>query len=301
VRKLQTNTKILAPEFEYFAPHTLDEALDLLAKYQDKNAKILAGGTDLLVKMKTTNLKLDFLINIKNIPELNFVTWDDGLKIGAVTSLYQVEKSEEVRTKYLALYEAIKAMAAPAIRNMGSIAGNLCNASPAADTAPPLMVYGAEVKLVSKRGERQVAVEDFLIGPGKTVISSDELLMQIDIPALDKNSGSSFLKISRVKADLSKINIAVYLKREDKVCRDCKIVFGAVAERPIRVKGAENILINQQLTPALLTKVAQRSAEEIRPINDVRSTAEYRSKVAKVLTEEAVKLAWERAGGELKI
>ncbi|MCD6472645.1 xanthine dehydrogenase family protein subunit M [Candidatus Aerophobetes bacterium] len=295
--KLQTDTKILAHEFEYLTPNTLNEALDMLDRYQDKNAKILAGGTDLLVKMKTINLKPDYIINIKNIQEINFITYnDDGLKIGAVTSLSQVEKSKEVKAKYSALYEAIKSMAAIAVRNMGTIAGNLCNASPAADTAPPLIAYGAEVKLANKRGERAVPVEEFLTGPGKTVISSNELLTQLNIPVLDENTGSSFLKIGRVKADIAKINIAVYLERKNNVCKSCKIVFGSVAKTPIRVKGAEDILRGQQLTSDVLTKVAEKASEEIKPITDIRSTAEYRHEIAKVMVEKAVNLAWERAG-----
>jgi len=297
---LQTNTRILAHEFEYLSPNRLDEALDLLDRYQDKNAKILAGGTDLLVKMKTVNLKPDYLINIKNIQELKFVTYkeDEGLKIGAGASLSQVETSEEIKEEYPALYEAIKSMAAIAVKNMGTVAGNLCNASPAADTAPPLIVYGAEVKLVSKRGERIVPVEEFFTGVGETVISSDELLTQIDIPKLDKDTGSSFLKMGRVKADISKINLAVCLVRKDNVCKDCKIAFGSVAEKPIRVKGAENILTKHLVTSNLLGEVAEKAAEEIRPITDVRSTGEYRYEVAKVIAKEAIKLAWERSGGK---
>ncbi|MEA1963847.1 MAG: xanthine dehydrogenase family protein subunit M [Candidatus Aerophobetes bacterium] len=299
--KLQTNTRILAHEFEYLDPNTLDEALDLLDRYQDKNTKILAGGTDLLVKMKTANLKPDYLINIKNIQELNFITYkeDEGLKIGAVASLSRVERCEEIKTKYPALYEATKSMAAIAVKNMGTVAGNLCNGSPAADTAPPLIVYGAKVKLISNRGERVVPVEEFFIGVGKTLISSDELLTQVDIPELDKNTGSSFLKIGRVKADISKINLAVCLKRGDNVCEDCKIVVGSVAEKPIRVKGAENILIKQPFTSNLLGEATEKAAEEIRPITDVRSTVEYRYEITKVMAKEAIKLAWERSGGKI--
>ncbi|MEA1963620.1 MAG: FAD binding domain-containing protein, partial [Candidatus Aerophobetes bacterium] len=170
--------------------------------------------------------------------------------------------------------------------------------SPAADTAPPLIVYGAKVKLISNRGERVVPVEEFFIGVGKTVISSGELLTQVDIPKLDENTGSSFLKMGRVKADISKINLAVCLAREDNVCKDCKIAFGSVAEKPIRVKGAENILTKHLVTSNLLGEMAEKAAEEIRPITDVRSTVEYRYEIAKVMSAEAIKLAWERSGGK---
>jgi len=217
---LHTNTKILTQEFEYFTPKRLEEVLDLLYRYKDKNTKILAGGTDLLVKMKTIDLKVDYLINIKDISELNFINTDEGLKIRASVPLSHIEKIEKVKTKYPALYEGIKSMAAIAIRNMGTIPGNICNASPAGDTVPPLVAYGAEIKLVSKREERTVQVEDFITGVGKTIIKADELVTQVNIPEINNNSGSAFSKKSRVKADIAKINLAIWLEREGNLCKE---------------------------------------------------------------------------------
>ena len=271
---MQTNTKILAREFEYLAPKTLDETLSLLDNYKDKSARILAGGTDLLVKMKTIDLKTDYLINIKNIPELNFIDTTDGLKIGAAVSLSRIERIGKVKERYPALYEGIKSMAAIAVRNMGTIAGNIGNASPAADTVPPLIAYDAEVKLVSKRGERTVLVEDFVTGVGKTVIEADELITQVNIPEMKKNSGSAFSKKGRVKADIAKINLAVYLEREGNICRDCKIVLGSVAVKAIRAKEAEGLLKGQTVSTSLIDKIAKRASEEIKPIDDIRSSVE---------------------------
>lgn len=294
---MQTNTKILAQKFEYLAPKTIDEALDLLDKYKDKNIKILAGGTDLLVKMKTIDLKVDYLINIKNIPELNFVDTNQGLRIGAVTPLSHIIREEKVKMKYSALYEGIISMAAPAIRNMGTIAGNLGNASPAADTVSPLIAYGAEVKLQSKRGERTVLVEDFIIGVGETIMKPDELITKINIPEINKNTGSAFLKKSRVKADLSKINLAVYLEREDNICKDCKIVFGSVAIKVLRAKKTENLLKGQIVNSELINKAAEKVSCEIKPIDDIRSTAEYRIAMSKEMLRNGFELAWTRAKG----
>lgn len=296
---MQTNTKILAQEFEYLAPKTLNEALSLLEKYKDKSARVLAGGTDLLVKMKTIDLKTDYLINIKNIPELNFIDTADGLKIGAAVSLSHIERIGKVKEGYPALYEGIKSMAAIAVRNMGTIAGNICNASPAADTVPSLIAYGAEIKLVSKRGERTILVEDFIIGVGKTVIEDDEIITQVNIPEMNKNSGSAFSKKGRVKADIAKINLAVYLEREGSICKDCKIVLGSVAVKAIRAKEAEGLLKGQTVSTSLMDKTAKKASEEIKPIDDIRSSAEYRSEIARVIVEDTVKIAWERAGGEL--
>ena len=296
---MQTNTKILAQEFEYLAPKTLDEALSLLEKYQDKSTRILAGGTDLLVKMKTIDLKTDYLININNIPELNFIDTSDGLKIGAAVPLSHIERIGKVKERYPVLYEGIKSMAAIAVRNMGTMAGNICNASPAADTVPSLIAYGAEVKLASKRGERTVLVEDFITGVGKTVIEADELVIRVNIPEIKKGTGSAFSKKSRVKADIAKINLAVYLEREGSICKDCKIVLGSVAVKAIRAKEAEGFLRGQTVSTSLIDKVAKKASKETKPINDIRSSVEYRTDIARVMVEDTIKIAWERAGGKL--
>jgi len=292
---MQTNTKILAQEFEYIAPKTIDEALDLLEKYKDKNIRILAGGTDLLVKTKTIDLKVDYLINIKNISELNFVDTEQGLRIGAATPLSHIIKEEKVKVKYSALYEGIMSMAAPAIRNMGTMAGNLGNASPAADTVPPLIAYGAELKLQSKRGARTVLVEDLITGVGKTIMKPNELITEIIIPEINKNTGSAFLKKSRVKADLSKINLAIYLEREGNICKDCKIVFGSVAIKVLRAEKTENLLKEQIVNSELINKVAEEVSSEIKPIDDIRSTAEYRMAMSKQMLKDGLELAWARA------
>ena len=292
---MQTNTKILAQEFEYIAPKTIDEALDLLEKYKDKNIRILAGGTDLLVKMKTIDLKVDYLINIKNISELNFVDTEQGLRIGAATPLSHIIKEEKVKVKYSALYEGIMSMAAPAIRNMGTMAGNLGNASPAADTVPPLIAYGAELKLQSKRGEHTVLVEDLITGVGKTIMKPNELITEIIIPEINKNTGSAFLKKSRVKADLSKINLAIYLEREGNICKDCKIVFGSVAIKVLRAEKTEELLKGQIINSELINKVAEEVSSEIKPIDDIRSTAEYRMAMSKQMLKDGLELAWARA------
>ena len=292
---MQTNTKILAQEFEYLAPKTIDEALNLLDKYKDKNIRILAGGTDLLVKMKTIDLKVDYLINIKNISELNFVDTEQGLRIGAATPLSHIIKEEKVKVKYSALYEGIMSIAAPAIRNMGTMAGNLGNASPAADTVPPLIAYGAELKLQSKRGEHTVLVEDLITGVGKTIMKPNELITEIIIPEINKNTGSAFLKKSRVKADLSKINLAIYLEREGNICKDCKIVFGSVAIKVLRAEKTEELLKGQIINSELINKVAEEVSSEIKPIDDIRSTAEYRMAMSKQMLKDGLELAWARA------
>jgi len=299
VVRLSSNTRLLTQEFEYFAPKTLAEALDLLYKYQDKNTRILAGGTDLLVKMKTIGLDVDYMINIKEIPELNFINTDKGLKIGAAVPLSHIERIEKVKEKYPALYEGIKSMAAIAIRNMATMSGNICNASPAGDTIPPLIAYDAKLKLVSKSGEHTVLVEDFITGVGETIIKKDELVSQVIIPEIPQNLGSAFSKKGRVKADIAKINLAVCLEREGRTCKDCRIVLGSVFIKAVRAKKAEELLRGQIVSNDLVIKAAKKASEEIKPIDDARSTAEYRTELARVMVEDTLKLAWNRAGGEL--
>ncbi|MDA8222968.1 xanthine dehydrogenase family protein subunit M [Desulfosporosinus sp.] len=296
---MKTNTKILAAEFEYLECHSLADALDAMTQYSGK-AKILAGGTDLLTKMKSGLLQCEYLIFVKKIEGLNYLISDSNtLRIGPMVSLRTIEKSEQVKAYYSALFEAVRSMAATSVKNMATIGGNLCNGSPAADTAPPLLVYGATLKLSSTRGDRMVPVEEFFVGPGKTVLESDELLTEISIPDLGEHVGSSFLKLGRVAADIAKINVAVCLKRTGRTVSNCRIAFGSAAPTPIRLPEAEAMLTSQEMTVELITKVAQAAAKMIKPITDKRSTSSYRQQVSKVILEEGIRSAWQRAGGEL--
>ena len=291
---MQINTKILAKKFKYLVPNTLDEALNLLNVYKDKQLKIIAGGTDLLVKMKTTDLNVDYLMNIKGIEELEYIDTEKGLKIGAVTSLSYIAKEKKVKARYSALYESIHSIAAPAIRNMGTVAGNLGNASPAADMIPPLMVYGAKIKLLGKQRERTILVEDFITGVGKTLLEPDELISEIIIPEVDVHSGSAFLKKSRVKADLSKINCAVYIIREKNICKDCRIAFGSVGITVLRANKTEHLLKGKVINSELINRAALEASLEIKPIDDIRSTADYRKAISRTLLKDCLDLAWSR-------
>jgi len=164
---MKTDSKILAAEFEYLHCTTLAEALDYLAEHGG-GAKVLAGGTDLLVRMKTGALQCNRLISIQPIASLNYLQDSDAsLKIGAITTLREVEANPQVKLHYSALFEALRSMAATSVRNMGTVGGNLCNGAPAADTAPPLLVFDATVTLTSKRSQRTLPIAEFFLGPGK--------------------------------------------------------------------------------------------------------------------------------------
>ncbi len=288
------NTRILAQDFEYLEPSTVKEVASLLEKHGDK-AKVLAGGTDLIVKMKKGEVNSGYLINIGKIKGLDFIKEGGGLSIGAATKLRSVEKSDLIREKYLVLFEAVKALGKVQARNMGTIGGNICNASPAADSAPALLVLGAQVRAMSSNGTRTIPLEEFFKGPGKTTLSPNELLTEIQIPSPPKSSGGAFLKIARVSADLAKINAAAAIERKGDICKSCRIALGAVAPTPLRIKRAEETLNGKKFDENIVEESARIVSEDIKPITDVRSTAEYRREVSKWLTENVLKTAWERS------
>ena len=296
---MATDTRVLAAEFQYLEARSTGEVLTWLAEYGPR-AKILAGGTDLLIRMKTGAVQPEYLIYIKKVAGLsNIQAGETGLSIGAATSLREIEGHATVKTSYSALHEAVRSMAATSIRNMGTIGGNLVNASPAADTAPPLLVYDASLKLDCLGGARWVPVDEFFLGPGKTCLTPQELLTEISIPFQGPGSGSSFLKLGRVAIDIAKINVAVSLQRSGSNCASCRIAFGSVAPRPIRVREAEAVLTGKIISDDLVEAAARAGAAAIRPISDNRSTREYRSKVSRVILAEALRAAWERSGGVL--
>jgi len=288
------NSHIVAQEFEYLEPKTIEEAILQLNTYGDK-AKVIAGGTDLIVQMKMDMVHPEYLINIARIPALRYLIHDKGLRIGALTPFQELQKWILIREKYTALFEAARSVSRTQIKNMGTVGGNLCNASPAADSAPPLLVLGGKVKLVGGGPERVVPLENFYVGPGKTVLSPKELLVEVQLPESKDGTGSAFLKVVRVAADPAKLNVAVAIERENNVCRDCRIALGSVAPKPFRTIEAEDILKGKRLTMDLIEKTSKRASEEIQPITDIRSTVEYRREVTKVIVRDAIKLAWERA------
>jgi CO/xanthine dehydrogenase FAD-binding subunit len=253
-----------------------------------------------MVKMKRLIAEPECLINVKSLPELQGIHEEaDGLVIGAAVPLAQAEKNALVMSRYSALFEALRSMAAIAVRNMGTIGGNLANASPAADTAPPLIVLGADLRLASARGGRTVPVEIFFRGPGLSVLEPDELIVAIRLPAPAPNEGSAFLKLGRVSCDISKINTAVWLKREGSRCADCRIAFGSVAPTPIRAPALEKMVIGMRADAHVLHEATLGAGDAISPISDARSTRDYRRMVAPVLLEEALRAAWTRSGGAL--
>ena len=292
---MNTNTRILAPEFAFARPASLAEAFALM-KEHGPGARLLAGGTDLLVQMKMERLSPDLVIGLSGVKELEGIAAGDGLTIGAATTIWAISKSPEVGTQVAALREACSAFSTVSVMFMGTLGGNLCNASPASDTAPALLAHDASLVIKSVRSERTVLLAEFFTGPGKTVLKPGEIVTAVTIPKPVASTGSAFRKISRVVADISQVCAAVSLVREGKKVTGCRIALGSVAPTPIRLARAEEALVGQDGTPQSFAKVAEIVAEDIRPISDVRASEGYRRHVARTIVRDALQTAWQRAG-----
>ncbi len=279
------------PRFEYLVVQTVAEAYSLLSQYR-KAAKVIAGGTDLLVKMKERELAPQYLVGLKGITDLDYIEYDevDGLRIGALTSNDSIAGSVVIREKFGLLSEAAAKMGTPQIRNIGTVGGNLCNGAPSADTAPPLIALGARLKLVSSKGERTVPLEEFFTGPGETVLQIDELLTEIQVPKQIPGTRGVYLKLfPRGTVDIAAVGVAVLLiLGRDGTCSDAKIVLGAVAPTPMRATMAEAVIKGKQDKNEVIEEVAETASEEVRPISDVRCSADYRREMVKVLTRRAL-------------
>jgi carbon-monoxide dehydrogenase medium subunit len=274
--------------FAYFEPSSLPEAVALLARYQGR-AQPLAGGTDLLVELKEQLRQAECVVNIKKIPGIDRLSFDPqgGLRIGALVTAREIETSEVVQEKYPSLLQAVRELGSIQVRNRATIIGNVCRASPSADTLPPLIADGAVVSIHGAGGTRRVLLEEFFTGPGKTVLKPEELVTDITVPAPAPGTGKVYLKHGRRKAmELATVGVAVSLNDPD-----VRIVLGAVAPTPIRARKAEDLLRGRKWNGELVKRAAQAAAEEARPIGNVRASAEYRREMVAVLTRRALQRA----------
>lgn len=271
-------------EFEYFEPSSLDEALALTMKHPD-GTRIIAGGTDLVVLMMRRKVTPGRLVNISRIHALNFIKreGESGLRLGALTTLRSIERSAAVREHYPVLFDAVRAVGSIQIRNMATIGGNLCNASPAADTAPPLLVLDANAVAAGKRGRREIPLERFFLGPGKTALQPGEILTEVQIRAAPPRAKMAFAKLGRTPTDISKVSAGVLVQSQRGVCRTARIALGAVAPTPMRAKKAEALLEGKSLKDKSIDEAAEEASEEAKPIDDTRSTARWRKQAVKYL------------------
>jgi CO/xanthine dehydrogenase FAD-binding subunit len=283
--------------FEYYSPLALNEALKLLDRYGEQ-ARLLAGGTDLIVQMKSGKVRPAAVVDVKNLEELKHLEWKtrDILFIGAAVPLSRVAAWPELKARFGMVYEACSIIGSFQLRNRGTLGGNICNAAPSADSIPPLICLGARAVIVSSRGTRTIPLEGFFRGPGQTVLASNELLLGIEIPAPPAKSAGAYLRHTpRADMDIAVVGAAAFLILEDhgRVCKEARIALGAVAPTPIRVPAAEAVLAGQAVYEQTIAEAAAKAAEAAKPITDVRGSAEYRQELVKVLTTRVLKKAWD--------
>jgi len=311
------------PKFDYLSPSSLNEALEMMDEYQNKRLKVLAGGTDLLVDLRskvipdvhqarcqehrcsTSHLHttqpetLEYMLSLSRIADLRGISIDGNrLRIGAMTTISELERSPLIREKLRGLCDGASQIGSPLVRNRGTYGGNLCNARPAADTAIPTLALAGKLLLISKRGERVVEHDDFVTAPGKTVLKPDEILKEVIFDLPEAQSGSAYIKLANRKAlEISVVGAAAAVVIENGKVINARIALGAVAPRPLLVSEATETLIGKELTDENISEAASIASKKARPITDHRGGASYRKAMVKVLVERVLKLSRERALG----
>lgn len=276
--------------YDYYQPQSLKEAYSLMDKAAGR-AQYIAGGTDILWRIRQKGIQPDVLISLRGLEGLKGIHHNKGLSLGSMTPFREIERDSAIALDYPALMQAASMLANPQVRNVATIGGNICNAAPSADGAPPLLVLDAVLVLEGPGGRREVAMEAFFKGPGQTALDRTEVLTQIRIPEIQPHTGSVFLKAGRLKQDIALVNAAALVVMEGKTCTKCRIALGAVAPVPLRLKSVEKIIEGQEIGPALLERAGEMAEKEVRPISDVRSTEAYRKAMSRVLAKEAIKRA----------
>jgi len=289
------------PQFTHLCPVDLCEASAMLLELPGES-RVLAGGTDMLVRMKLRRQVPRFLVNLKRIAGLDALRLEPGggLTIGPLTTLEALKSSVAVRKNYPVLHDAVSRMGTLEIRNCGTVGGNLCNASPAAETVPALLLLGATLDLVSRDRRRSVRLEDFLEGPGRTQLARGELLAAIHVPQPEHGSFGAYEKHSLRRMDLAVVGAAVLLAMDGPICRWAKLVLSAVGPTALRAYRAEALLTGQQMSEANIQAAAQAAAGEIRPQADLHGTLEQKREMAAGLTARVLERALERAGSRMR-
>lgn len=287
-------TRVLK-KFEYFKPRSLNEALMLLDQF-GCGAHLLAGGTNILVDIKCSKFEPKVLVDISEIKELQGIKFNGReLVIGAATTFDEISKSGIIKNKYTALFEASQMLGSTQVRNSATIAGNICNASPAADSAPPLIVFDAEIEIVNSKETKKVSISDFFTGYKKTIIKTGDILKSIILQNPPENTGSTFMRVTRTASDLSLLNASVFITLDHDICKEIRVAAGAVSDVPVRAVNVENMLRGRKINEKLIEEASNIIVNEINPINDVRASAEYRLDVSRVIMKKALLKAYEES------
>ncbi len=286
--------------FNYLEPHSLDEALRMLADGGD-GVRLVAGSTDFLIRWRTGFWRPDAVVCMQHVPGLDAISFNDadGLSLGAMATVQAIEQHDVIRQRYPALAAGATAFAGVQVRNLATIGGNACNASPAGDTLPALLAYDAQCRIVGPAGERWLPLTEFFQGPGRTALQPGEILTELRLPPPPPRTGGLYIKHSpRGAMDISAIGAAAVVSlADDGACRRVSIALGAVAPVPMRANAAEGRLIGQQPTAANIAEAARIAAQSTNPISDVRSGAGYRRDMVQVLTQRTLQHAVATAAG----
>lgn len=280
------------------SPTTMKEAAALLAG-EKGDAYILAGGTDLLVRMKTGLIEPDLVVDIKRIPATHEIkVAAKGISIGAAVSGAEMNEHAKLKKTWPGVVEAANLIGSDQIQGRCTVAGNLCNASPAADSVPALIAASAKAVIVGEKKRRKVAVEKIITGPGSTSLQKGELIESIELPKRPARSGDAYLRfIPRTEMDIAVVGVGINLSLERGLVKSARVVLGAVAPTPVLVPKAAKAIIGTKLDAKALEDLAAACSEACNPIDDKRGTVEYRTRVAGVLARRAAVIAFKRAGG----
>jgi CO/xanthine dehydrogenase FAD-binding subunit len=280
------------PIFNYFSPQSMDEAIKIL---REKEGKIrpFAGGTDLFVAMKEKGVSCENILNLKSIKGFDFIRESNGnIEIGALATIRSIETSELLESRVPFLSAAAGRLGSIQIRNMATLGGNICNASPAAETAPALLALEASVEIVGDEKQKIVSLEDFFIGPGLTVLKEKELVTKFIIPPMPEDSAGVYFKHSpRQAMDIATVSVCCLLTLDSdrKRCIDSKIVLGAVAPKPIRATMAEAMVNRKEISEKEIERAGEAASQEAKPIADIRASAEYRTEMVKVFVRKGIR------------
>ncbi len=288
--------------FAYFSPGSLDEALETFRR-EGEGGRPLAGGTDLVVQLKEGGHKFPYpryLVGIRRLPELKVLEWRDGegLRLGAGLTMAEVAESPLVQQRYPVLVDGAGIVGSLQTMNLATVGGNVCNAAPSADTAPPLLVLEAMARIVGPEGERLVPLEEFWLGPGQTVLRHGELLVEFLLPPPTPRAAGLYRRHTpRRQMDIAVVGVAVAVEMDDSdgTLRKVRIALGAVAPTPIRARQAEAALEGQAPTPEAIARAAALAQAEARPISDVRGSAAFRRQLVGVMTERLLRQAVDMA------
>lgn len=279
---------MIAHEFEYVKPKTLDEALEVLAKPRSR-AQVLAGGTDLIGWMRDDLVAPDVVVDIKGIAGLKEIEFSrDTLFIGALVTFSELIESRVVRERFPLLVEMARTVGSPGIRNRATVVGNICSAVPSCDSGPVLLVYEADVLVVGRQAKRRIGINEWFLGPKETVLREGEIVTGLELPYPAKGHGGSWVKLGRYRGeDLAQASVAVLALPGN----GYRVAFGAVAPTPVRARKIEALLNDRELQDSLIQEAKGLVPQEIAPITDIRASREYRIHMVEVMLERGVKAA----------